>query len=497
VENPLTADCGVLLKKDANTSNTGEITLFGLYAGFAGTKITRYTPISSKNYKNLCIWSSVAGNNINVTIEELAKGDIIKRLDILESNLDPQDFGAVYDGRIDCSPALQACLDLGGNIVINGRGTCLLDSSVYIKKSNTHLTIGGGISIVRGSNVSGALIKNEASTYYYDDERVNSNILDKIVIEGGTINLANRGSLAIFLCDISNFELRNIKIKNSTAFGLLFANVYGFNIDNVVFDYSNPTVGTDGMHFRGDLKDGVIHHIYGNTGDDLVSLTPTGDYGTGGKDTRRGILDNVVVRDLFGKDSMCAVKLNTGNDTPMKKIVIDGIYGHYTYNPISIGNWMESAVFEDILIKDIHCTCDNQTNMSFEGFIRIADWKSGNTTVIENLSIVDSYIKVTHSMNIIRNVGHTINNLMLSNIIIDADDINLSSRSILNGGTINRLIANNVLVKAPATASKFNKFFNCSTMPKALLSNCDLYVANLGSVDALYTSNTLVNDNAI
>lgn len=117
------------------------------------------------------------------------------------------------------------------------------------------------------------------------------------------------GNGVFCFCNVRGLHLRDVVIRQSTAFGVHLAGVDGFLIEGVTLEDH----GRDGVHLNGPCRDGVVRRIRGLTYDDFVALnawdwkncTPT-----------FGPIERIIVEDLAGSDRGGAtLRLLPGNKT--------------------------------------------------------------------------------------------------------------------------------------------------------------------------------------
>lgn len=193
-----------------------------------------------------------------------------------------ESFDAPRDGREDAAPAIQAALDSGAPLIHIPAGEYRLGAGLLVS-SDTRIEAHPQAQLIWndgvGQSVTDFLLSNR------DPDRGDRNIS----ISGGIWDGNNRnnprgreGDLNAFtgtlinMKNVSGLELRDMLLKDSTAYFTRLTRVTDFRISNIQFQITHQTRNQDGIHLAGHCANGDIHHLraYGQhtTGDDLVAL---------------------------------------------------------------------------------------------------------------------------------------------------------------------------------------------------------------------------------
>jgi len=91
---------------------------------------------------------------------------------------------------------------------------------------------------------------------------------------------------------VENLWLKNMRFKNASAFAIQLGRAKNFVIENIRF----INCFADGVHVNGEVENGTIKNISGETGDDLVALNP---YDWDNSTINNGYLKNVYVKNVY------------------------------------------------------------------------------------------------------------------------------------------------------------------------------------------------------
>ena len=278
------------------------------------------------------------------------------------------------DGIHDDTLNIQAMLDQKGIVTIHKPGTYLITKTLVIR-SNTRFVLSPGAKLLAAPMSRCALIENEHFAGGGRDENIEiiGGIWDGNCDEMGLDAAYEakhrlddpydpklfKGKLIRF-AHIDRIALEKMTVKNPVSYGVQIADVYGFVVRDIFFDYNWHFGTADGIHINGPAYDGVIENLAGTTNDDLVSLTT---YDEPHAEVTLGPIENVSIRNLTARNGYSAVRLLSGEDLPLKHVVIDGIYGTYRHHAVVISNHNKrpgTCWFEDILIENVYA-CKSDT----------------------------------------------------------------------------------------------------------------------------------------
>lgn len=277
------------------------------------------------------------------------------------------------NGIQDDTQALQSMLNAGGTVTIDKPGTYLITRALIIH-SNTRFVLCPGACLLAAPMSRCALIENE---HFADGKRD-----ENIEIVGGiwdgncdamgldaTYEAKHRlddpyspklfkGKLIRF-AHVDRILLEKMTVRNPVSYGVQIADVYGFVVRDIFFDYNWHFATTDGVHINGPAYDGVIENLAGTTNDDMVSLTTCDESHA---EVTLGPIENIIIRNLTARNGYSAVRLLSCEDLPLKHVRIDGIYGTYRHHAVVISNHNErpgKSWFADLLIENIYACKSN------------------------------------------------------------------------------------------------------------------------------------------
>jgi len=330
-----------------------------------------------------------------------------------EEELSPHLFGAVYDGKTDCTDAIQACLDRRGVVRLRGNGTALISRSLIIH-GGTWLSLDPGFTIRLAENACCTMLRTRWADQRYFEDRFPDFVTDpafpryvgpddrpenwtlgaperNIRVTGGTwdANGANnprqthlwgsygfRGFL-MGIVHVKGFVLRDTNLFDATTYFFDAALLSDFAIDNIHLDMRERRLNQDGIHLEGECYDGVISNIHGRTWDDMVALNggdsaypkyrkgfAVPERGTGTnvlwRSFRQGGIRNITIRNIHVSEGMTgfrAVRLLSTGKYPIDRITIDGVYGTYALDGILISAHHEaSAPYGTVIVRNVACT---------------------------------------------------------------------------------------------------------------------------------------------
>lgn len=196
----------------------------------------------------------------------------------------------ITDGE-DITSKMQAFLDNGGVIYVNGIGTALISQDLKFKKDNTHVVIEDSVTLKIADGTFCRMFTTPGAYYYYNDSRVGTETLNNISIYGGTLDFNRAGNewdnaprprsvvyhSGIVIVDVNGFSIEHVRMLTATKFTSTYAGLKNFLIRDIHLECEGGNC--DGLHFHGDCNNGVIEHITGYTiGDDFIGLNCGGDY---------------------------------------------------------------------------------------------------------------------------------------------------------------------------------------------------------------------------
>lgn len=105
---------------------------------------------------------------------------------------------------------------------------------------------------------------------------------------------------------VDNLSLENMTFKNTAGFAVQIGRTENFVVKNLKF----VNCFADGVHINGDVKNGVIYNVFGETEDDLVALNA---YDWDNSTINNGPIENVSVSKVFSVgETFHTLRLQTG-----------------------------------------------------------------------------------------------------------------------------------------------------------------------------------------
>ena len=428
----------------------------------------------------------------------------------------------------DITSLLETEIAKGGDVHIYGTGIAYIHKPIKISKSHTHIHVGSGATLKLTDSLIDSytpgnpiwMFYTPGSLYYWDDSRVRTETLEDILIEGGTLdfngyykNLMTSGNIlaefvGISIVDVDSFVLRNCTLLAASSFCTMFAGIHGFHIYDCVI---HTTGGShDGLHFHGDICNGIIENLTGETTrDDFVGLNTGGDFWKGWMEeanvVRKGNSFNITIRNL---PKNCMVRLLNGKTHTLSGIVLENV------PTFSITCYGEDAYYNDITIKGR--SYDNKYYTEASMLIKGGYNGCSHTIHIKTL-IIDSCIVRNSLLMLLANAE--IENLMFnnlqyfaeptpgqisrpdftglfpliktSNMYLQGDDFNATS--VMGQSKVGRLYLNNCFVNDTRTlvdsagvayGVKIPAIINTDSIGKIFISNSDITVAKICVPDA-------------
>lgn len=227
-------------------------------------------------------------------------------------------FGAVGDGKTDCSPAIAKALETETEIFFPA-GVYAITRELLIP-SNRHLVLDKDATIYAADHCFDkpgvrAIITNA------DHENGNENI----TIEGGKVDAnnctngradwklgPNRG-LTFCFKRVKGLTVRDLVSHNADSYNFHLCRVENFHIENITFTANHMPKCQDGVHVGGFCHHGIIRNIeaeYGCTNDDLLAFSADEIYSfihnTGLED---GPISDILVENVHAENCWSAVRI--------------------------------------------------------------------------------------------------------------------------------------------------------------------------------------------
>lgn len=294
------------------------------------------------------------------------------------------------DGKHDDTEALQKLLDQGGIVTVPKPGIYLISRTLIIH-SDTRFVLSPGVRLLAAPYSKCALIENE----YFAGGGRNQNI----EIIGGIWdgNCDNMGLDAVYevihredepyspslfkgklirFAHIDRIILEKMTVCDPVSYGIQIADVIGFVVRDIYFDYNCHFGTTDGVHINGPACNGIIENLHGTTNDDMVSLTTIDEVHA---EVTVGEIVNVEIRNISAANGYSGVRLLSAGDFDIRCVRINGVYGEYRHNAVLVSHHNTRPNtriwFDDIVIEHIHAV--KSTNPLGEGCF--VYWEGKNT----------------------------------------------------------------------------------------------------------------------
>lgn len=259
------------------------------------------------------------------------------------------DFDVPNRGDADASAGIQRALDSGAPHIYIPYGTYRIDKGLNISGS-TRLVVHPQATLFfadgAGRCASDFLISNRNEDSGDKDISISGGIWDGNNANNPRGREGDRNAYTGTLMNMKNvdgFRLRDVVLKDSTAYFTRFTRVRNFRIEGVRFEMTHVTRNQDGVHCCGYCENGHIHDIKAHgrytTGDDLIALNA--DDGLLRSEllgAEAGPIRNLHISDIQAEDCHSLIRL-ASVWSEISDIDIRGVYGgcrHYALNADSL-----------------------------------------------------------------------------------------------------------------------------------------------------------------
>ncbi|MDR1734051.1 MAG: hypothetical protein LBR73_04125 [Oscillospiraceae bacterium] len=318
-----------------------------------------------------------------------------------------RDYGAVGDGKADDSPAVQAALDAGASVVSVPEGIYRLVAGLKIG-SDTVLQCGDGVHFV----FDGDTPRTAADFMLSNKDMAGGN--RNITIIGGSWDRQNTapgtqrskdlfdtesysGNTMRFV-NVQGLRIEDVGILNAQSHGIAFSDVDGFSIRRISFSSRQETPNQDGIHFGGNVKNGLVEFISASgkqTNDDLIALNADDcNWRNENNGLSCGDIENVVIQHIHAEDCWSFIRMATCKHSAIRNISIRDVTGgcrRYAVNmdalrycrtplfreedePDGVG-WIENVELRDMVV---HKTDSANTEPLVVGESRLHEFRMKN-----------------------------------------------------------------------------------------------------------------------
>lgn len=319
------------------------------------------------------------------------------------------------DGKVDATAAVQAMLDKAGEIRFE-KGDYLISKTLRIH-SNSTIIADENARIIMDGNIE----KHRGDFLITNSDFENGN--ENIILIGGIWDGNNQGKYntkpdlfdhngysgtVVNFFNVKNLTLKNMTIANSVAYNTRFSCIDNFLIEDIRFFSKELAFNQDGIHFGGDVRNGVVRNIKaiskGQTNDDLIALNADDSIERiENMDLTRGAIENVLIENIEAEDCHTLVRM-LSVDAPIKNITLRNIKGGFRKYAIN----MDGARYcKTPLFKEDECPngCGVIENITIENFkahcTKVADVSNPNETCI----VCESQVKNFNMTGFVRDMG--------------------------------------------------------------------------------------------
>lgn len=155
--------------------------------------------------------------------------------------------------------------------------------------------------------------------------------------------------------NVEGLRLAGLTLKDPETFGVQLANLRGFTVEDITFDYNLRRANMDGVHLHGNCHHGRIANLQGATNDDQVALNA--DDGSM-YEMSRGPITDIEISGLRARNGYTGVRLLSAG-SPVQRVRVRDLQGTYRYHVVSFTHHSvhpgEPSEFADIVLEDLQC----------------------------------------------------------------------------------------------------------------------------------------------
>jgi hypothetical protein len=380
------------------------------------------------------------------------------------------DYGAIGDGKTNNAVALQKAIDAasnagGGKVVVPAGATYL--TGPFNLKSNIEFEVqvnarvlaspdeklytqsafkdnkGEGTIWIGGQNLNNVTLCGAGTLDGNGISFMGAELEDSYVLK--PFNVVDPRPHLLTIVGGKNIRIRDLNIKNSAYWTVHLIGCYDVAIDNITLLNSLKVRNSDGIDID-HSKNVRVSNCYIESGDDCICLKNRREY------EEFGSCENIVVSNCTMSSRSCAIKIGSENMDRISRVLINNCIITKSNRGIGIQNRDEGTVsdviFSNILIdshlfsdvwwgkaEPIYVTAYRRAN----GNNKDAGWRfpkgqtEGRIGKVSNITF--SNIKST-SENGVYVGGETPD--MVSNIMFDQVDLNITKTTNIAGGVYDR-----------------------------------------------------------
>lgn len=247
-------------------------------------------------------------------------------------------FGAGGLGCSDDTAALQAALfaEDGTVRIPSGRyivsETLLLPSHKRILADPDARIVHAPVRPLRGGDF---LLSNADPVGGNEDVELCGGIWDGGF--GGRFNVKNPDLFApdgasgacLNFVNVRNLRLRDLTAANSVVYFIRMARLDGFEIQNVLFTADRLSWNQDGLHFGGEVRNGLVENVRAEnceTNDDLIALNADDSMDRiENHGLVRGDIENLTIRNVYAENCYTAVRMLSVTSA-IRNVTIENLY---------------------------------------------------------------------------------------------------------------------------------------------------------------------------
>ena len=269
-------------------------------------------------------------------------------------------YGAIGNGITDDTLSVQKAFEQGGDVYIP-EGDYRITKTLLVK-SDTTITAHEKARLFMCGDTPKK--RNDFLISNSDTENGNCNIK----ITGGIWDGNNQGKYnvkadlfdangysgtVINFTNVKGLYLYDFTVANSVAYNIRMCKLKDFEIKNINFFSEKPASNQDGLHFGGEVHNGIIENIkavsYGQTNDDLIALNADDCIGrVENLDMVCGDISDIKIKNVFAENCFTFLRMLSVNSS-IYNIEIDNIKGgcrNYAIN-LDAGRYCRTPLFED------------------------------------------------------------------------------------------------------------------------------------------------------